>query len=67
MDGNRGREATEKVEAMSVNFETVRGLALQLPGAEDGLSYGAPAVKVNGKLIIRWREDLNAIVLKNYF
>jgi len=45
----------------------VREIALGLPKAEDGLSYGAPAVKGNGKLFIRWREDLNAIVLKTTF
>jgi len=50
-----------------MSFDVVREIALKLPGAEDGLSYGAPAVKVNGKLFIRWREDLNAIVLKTTF
>jgi hypothetical protein len=50
-----------------ITFNTVREIALGLPGAADGMSYGAPAVKVNGKLFIRWREDLNAIVLKTTF
>jgi len=50
-----------------MSFDVVREIALGLPGAEDGLSYGAPAVKVNGKLFVRWREDLNAIVLKTTF
>src|SRR5262245_279548 len=51
----------------AVIFDHVRKVALQLPGAEDGMSYGAPAVKVNGKLFVRWREDLDAIVLKTTF
>jgi len=50
-----------------MSFDVVREIALGLPGAEEGLSYGAPAVKVNGKLFVRWREDLNAIVLKTTF
>jgi hypothetical protein len=51
-----------------VDFETVRRLAHELPNVEDGLSYGAPALKVNGKhLFIRLREDLNSIVIKTTF
>ena len=51
----------------SIGLDDVREIALGLPGAEDGMSYGAPAVKVKGKLFVRWREDLNAIVLKTTF
>ena len=47
-----------------LTFDRIRKIALELPGADDGMSYGAQAVKVNGKLFVRWREDLNAIVLK---
>ena len=52
---------------MSISFETVREIALSLPNVEDGLSYGAPALKVRKKLFVRLREDLNAIVLKTTF
>lgn len=45
-------------------FEDVRRIALALPGVEDGVSYGAPALKVNGNLLIRLRDDLGAIVVK---
>jgi hypothetical protein len=48
-------------------FENVRKSALALPNVEDGLSYGAPALKVGGTLIIRLREDLNAIVVLTTF
>ena len=49
-------------------YETVREIALALPNVEDGLSYGAPALKVGGKeLFVRWREELDAIVLKTTF
>ena len=51
-----------------ITWDTVREIALRLPGVEDGMSYGAPALKIGGKhLIVRWREDLNAIVVKTMF
>jgi hypothetical protein len=34
-----------------INFETVRQIALALPGVEDGTAYGAPALRVGGKLL----------------
>ena len=40
-----------------VTFETVRQLALALPGVEEGKSYGTPAFRVGGKFLVRLRED----------
>lgn len=34
----------------SVTFDTVRTLGLGLPGAEEGTTYGTPALKVRGKM-----------------
>jgi len=34
-----------------VDFDTVRKIALALPGVEDATAYGSPAFKVNGKLL----------------
>jgi hypothetical protein len=34
----------------ALTFDTVRELGLGLPGAEEGTSYGAPALKVCGKM-----------------
>jgi hypothetical protein len=34
-----------------VDFETVRKIALALPGVEDSTAYGSPALKVGGKLL----------------
>ena len=52
----------------SNTYEIVREIALALPNVEDGLSYGAPALKIGGKhLFVRLREDLNAIVAKTTF
>lgn len=47
-----------------VTFETVRRLALALPEAEEGTSYGTPAFKVHGKLFARLREDGDDLVVK---
>ena len=40
-----------------VTYERVRQLALALPSAEEGTSYGTPAFKVRGKLFARLRAD----------
>ena len=40
-----------------VTFETVRQLALALPGVEEGKSYGTPAFRVGGKFLARLREE----------
>ncbi len=50
-------------KAGPVDFETVRKAALALPGVEDGTSYGTPALKVRGKLLVRLREDGETFVL----
>ena len=47
-----------------VTFATVRALALVLPEAEEGTSYGTPAFKVRGKLFARPREEGDALVVK---
>ena len=33
------------------NFDTVRKVALTLPGVEEGTAYGQPALKLKGKLL----------------
>ncbi len=50
--------------AEPVTFETLRTLALALPGVEEGTSYGTPAFKVKGKLLARLWEDGDTLVLK---
>jgi hypothetical protein len=50
-----------------VTDETVRQIALALPNAEEGTSYGTPALKVKGKLFVRLREDNETIVLRMPF
>jgi hypothetical protein len=40
-----------------VKWEEIVRLARELPGVEEGTSYGTPALKVRGKGIARLRED----------
>jgi hypothetical protein len=35
----------------TVNFDTARKIGLALPGVEESTAYGAPALKVHGKLL----------------
>jgi len=50
-----------------MTWEDVRDIGLTLPGAEEGTSYGAPALKARKQLVARWRDDLNAVVLRTTF
>src|SRR2546421_12105596 len=47
-----------------VTFETVRRLALALPGAEEGTSYKTPAFRVGGTLFARLHQDGESLVVK---
>ena len=35
----------------TISFDTVRKIGLALPGVEESTAYGAPALKVRGKLL----------------
>jgi len=47
-----------------LTFAEVRALALALPEATEGASYGTPAFKVRGKLFARLRDDGDILVVK---
>jgi hypothetical protein len=51
-------------ESGPVTFETVRMLALALPKAEEGTSYGTPAFKVGGTLFARLHQDGESLVVR---
>jgi len=42
---------TAKKHRSTINFDTVRKIGLMLPGVEESTAYGAPALKVRGKLL----------------
>lgn len=43
--------------------EEVAAIALSFPGCEEGLSYGQPAFKLNGKFFTRLRAEDESLVL----
>jgi len=43
--------------------EEMRQIVLSFPGAEEGVSYGAPSFKVNGKFFTRLRGEDQSVVL----
>lgn len=45
-------------------YETVREIALALPGVEEGTSFGTPACRVKGKLFARLHQDGESLVVK---
>jgi hypothetical protein len=54
----------KSTKSNSVTWDTVRELALALPGVQEGTSYSTTAFKVNGKLIARFHQDGDSLVLK---
>ena len=58
------RRSSRSRRSASVTFDTVRQLALALPGVEEGTSYGTPAFKVRGKLFVRLHQDGDSIVVR---
>jgi hypothetical protein len=52
----------------SSDFEPIRQIALQFPGAEDSVSHGnTPSIKVNGKFMCRLHENGEFIALRLNF
>ena len=49
---------------MPATFDTVRRIALALPGVEEGTSYGTPGLRVKGQFLGRLLEDGETLVLK---
>jgi len=43
--------------------DEMREIVLSFPGAEEGVSYGQPAFKVNGKFFTRLRREDQSVVL----
>ncbi len=54
--GKRGARA-------AITWDTVRDIALAFPGAEECTSYGTPAFKVGGKLLVRFRPEIESVVV----
>jgi len=50
-----------------ITYDTIRRLGLALPNVVESSSYGTPALKVKGNLIVRLHQDLDKIVVKMPF
>jgi hypothetical protein len=59
-----GRKHKRASKSETLTFEHVRLLALALPKAEEGTSYGTPAFKVGGTLFARLHQDGESLVVK---
>lgn len=46
-----------------LSFERIEALAARFPGIESGTSYGTPALRAGGKLLLRMHDREDAIVL----
>ena len=55
---------SRRTRAKTVTWDTVRQLALDFPGVQEGTSYGTTAFKVGGKLLARYHQDGEALVIK---
>jgi len=50
-----------------VTYDTVRRAGLTLPNVEESTSYGTPALKIKGNLLVRLHQDRDKIVVKMPF
>jgi len=57
----------DKQRARRVSFADVSELGSALPGVIESTSYGTPALKVDGKLLVRLKEDGETLVLRMDF
>jgi hypothetical protein len=53
-----------KRKAAGVTYDEVKAVALALPEVAESTSYGTPALKVRGKLMLRLREDHETLVIR---
>jgi len=66
-DENRTRKASStrrRHDAIGLSYDALKTLALALPEVEESTSYGTPALKVRGKLMVRLKEDGSTVVLR---
>ena len=46
-----------------MTHDEMREIVLSFPGVEEGMSYGSPAFKVNGKFFTRLRKEDQSLVI----
>ena len=57
-------KGTRRPKVKPVTWDTVRQIALALPGVEEATSYRTTAFKVNRKLLARFHQDGESLVVK---
>jgi hypothetical protein len=57
------KNKSKSKSSSAVTFDTVRRLALELPGVVEVSSYGTPGFKVKGKLFLRFHQDGESLVV----
>lgn len=55
------------VPSTGLTFDDLRDLAQEFEGIEESTSYGTPALKLRGELLVRLREDGETVVLRTTF
>jgi hypothetical protein len=53
----------QRPKTKAATWDTVREIALTLPGAEESTSYGTLAFKVRGKLFVRFHQSGECVVI----
>ena len=54
-----------KRKTAGVSYADVKAVALALPDVAESTSYGTPALKLRGKLMLRLREDNETLVIRS--
>ena len=62
-----GRKAAPRQRSTVVTYDTVKRLGARFPEVEEETSWGTPALKVRGKLMVRLREDGETLVVRTDF
>lgn len=65
--GPKRKQPAQSGSAVGLTFDDLRALAQEFEGIEEGTSYGTPALKVRGQLLVRLREDGETVVLRTTF
>ena len=57
-------EMPNRDDATGLTYDAVKGIALALPDVVESTSYGTPALKVRGQLMMRLKEDNETVVVR---
>jgi hypothetical protein len=65
--GTKRKSVARSGSATGLTFDDLRVLAQEFEGIEESTSYGTPALKLRGQLLVRLREDGETVVLRTTF